>query len=86
MAAASGALSLTNSTFSGELPQPPERGSAAGRRSGQGQAPQDGGGRSFGGGSFDVDSFTVLGIDPEESAVGPLASVEVSDGRALDSG
>ena len=85
VAAASGALSLTNSTFSGELPKPPSGDQPENGTQGQGQAPQDGGGRSFGGGSFDVDSFTVLGIDPDESSVGPLASVEVSDGRALDS-
>ena len=48
--------------------------------------PQDGGagGGGFGGGSFDVDSFTVLGIDESAAAVGPLSSVTVSDGRALD--
>jgi putative ABC transport system permease protein len=86
VAAASGALSLTNSTFSGELPQRPSEDQQGEVTQGQGQPPQDGGDRTFGGGSFDVDAFTVLGIDPEESSVGPLASVEVSDGRALDGG
>lgn len=86
VAAASGALSLTNSTFSGELPQPPGGDQPGEVVEGQGDAPQDGGGRSFGGGSFEVEAFTVLGIDPAESSVGPLASVEVSDGRELDRG
>jgi putative ABC transport system permease protein len=74
VAAASGALSLTNSTFSGEVPsggfaqqdgeQPadPE----------EGQSPPEGG--QGGGGSFGVDSFSVLGIDPAATSVGPLAS------------
>ena len=82
VAGASGALSLTNSTFSGELPQRPTDG-AEGDLS-QGQPPQDGGGGGFGGGSFDVDSFTVLGIDPTADAVGPLSAVEVTDGRSLE--
>ncbi|MGN8551056.1 UNVERIFIED_CONTAM: ABC transporter permease [Microbacterium sp. SLM126] len=78
VAAASGALSLTNMTFSGELPQRPAEGSESGTT---GQAPPDGGG--FGGGSFGVDSFSVLGIDPASTSVGPLSAVSVSEGRAL---
>ncbi|KZE91390.1 ABC transporter permease [Microbacterium sp. TNHR37B] len=83
---ASGALSLTNMTFDGELPQRP--GGADGGGSSQ-TAPEGdpgdptGGGGGFGGGSFDVDSFTVLGIDAVDTAVGPLSAVEVSGGRAL---
>lgn len=84
-----GALSLTNSTFSGELPEPPsDSGSGTGEAA---QPPQDGGeggggqGGGFGGGSFDLDSFTVLGIDPAATAVGPLSSVELVSGRVLES-
>lgn len=85
VAAASAALSLTNMTFSGELPQrPAESGDGS---TTQVQPPtqqnEDGGG-SFGGGSFGVDSFTVLGIDPSADAVGPLSAVEVTDGRGLE--
>jgi ABC-type antimicrobial peptide transport system permease subunit len=83
VAAASGALSLTNSTFSGELPQRPADGAEGDVT--QAQPPQQGEGGSFGGGSFDVDSFTVLGIEPSADAVGPLSAVEVSDGRGLES-
>jgi putative ABC transport system permease protein len=81
VSSATGALSLTNSTFAGELPEMPVEGEA-------GAPPADGGqqGGGFGGGSFDVDSFTVLGIDPAAQTVGPLSSVTVSDGRALDTG
>lgn len=89
VSAASGALALTNMTFSGELPQRPSESGGTGTGSGQGQAPsgegqggegQEGG---FGGGSFGVDSFSVLGIDPAQSSVGPMSAVTVSDGRAL---
>ena len=100
VSAASGALSLTNMTFSGELPQAPTStdGTDAGTSDGAtgGQAPQGqsgdgqgggpGGGGGFGGGSFGVDSFTVLGIDPGQATVGPLSAVTVSDGRALEAG
>ncbi|GAA2970669.1 ABC-type antimicrobial peptide transport system permease subunit [Microbacterium terrae] len=86
VAAASGALSLTNSTFSGELPERPDQSTDGGTD--QGQQPQQGdaqqGGGGFGGGSFDVDSFTVLGIDASAAAIGPLSAVEVTDGRALE--
>jgi putative ABC transport system permease protein len=77
VSAASGALSLTNTTFDGELPQAPTEGDT----STQGGPPSGGGG--FGGGSFDVDSFTVLGIESADTTVGPLSSVELSDGRLL---
>lgn len=84
VAAASGALSLTNSTFSGEMPS-----GGFGQQDGEqpsapeaGQAPPDAG--QGGGASFGVDSFSVLGIDPAETTVGPLASAEVTDGRGFD--
>ncbi|WP_394194758.1 ABC transporter permease [Microbacterium foliorum] len=84
--AASAALSLTNSTFSGELPSGgfgEQDATTEGTAPAEGQAPQGGAGGT-GGGSFGVDSFIVLGIDPAVTSVGPLASVEVSDGRSLD--
>ncbi|KAA9105646.1 ABC transporter permease [Microbacterium rhizomatis] len=74
--AASGALSLTHITFSGELPT---QGQAA---PGEGAPPQ-GGADGAGGSRFNLNTFTVLGIDPGDSAIGPLASVTLSDGRAL---
>ncbi|WP_311259762.1 ABC transporter permease [Microbacterium sp. WCS2018Hpa-9] len=87
--AAAAALSLTNSTFSGELPSggfgEQDGTTTEGTAPAEGQAPPQGGADGAGGGSFGVESFTVLGIDPAVTSVGPLASVEVSDGRALDS-
>lgn len=85
--AASAALSLTNSTFSGELPSGgfgEQDATTESTAPAEGQAPPQGGAGGTGGGSFGVDSFTVLGIDPAVTSVGPLASVEVGDGRALD--
>lgn len=84
VAAASAALSLTDMTFSGELPQRPD--GADDTTMTQEQPPQqtDGGG-GFGGGSFGVDSFSVLGIDPSADAVGPLSAVQLDDGRGLES-
>lgn len=80
VAAASGALSLTNVTFSGEMPdmsQMQQGGEASGGE------PPAGGPDGAGGSAFDLDSFTVLGIDPADTTVGPLSAVEVSEGRAL---
>jgi ABC-type antimicrobial peptide transport system permease subunit len=83
VAAASGALSLTNTTFNGQLPQRPTTGtSPQAPQGGQGSGSGQGG---FGGGSFDVTAFTVLGIDASNTAVGPLSAVKVVDGRALTS-
>lgn len=84
VAAASGALSLTNSTFSGEMPSggfTPQDGEQPAAPE-EGQTPPDGG--QGGGGSFGVDSFSVLGIDPAATSVGPLASAEVTGGRGFD--
>ena len=84
VSAVSGALSLTNTTFDGELPEAPtDSGTDAGATEGQ-SGPPAGGGGGFGGGSFDVDSFTVLGIESADTAVGPLSSVELTDGRLLE--
>ncbi|MCI2957475.1 ABC transporter permease [Agromyces atrinae] len=85
---AAATLELTNMTFSGELPQrSADAGTDAGEgATGEGGAPPAGGGPDGAGGSaFDVDSFSVLGLDPAASALGPLSSATISDGRALDS-
>lgn len=87
VAAASGALSLTNTTFDGELPQRPDSTGDDSADGGQSQPmPEEGEGGGmggFGGGSFTVDSFTVLGVEAADTAVGPLSAVEVTDGRGL---
>ncbi|WP_394163623.1 ABC transporter permease [Galactobacter valiniphilus] len=86
---ASAALSLNNIEFSGEIPQRPDSSSGNSSDSAaQGQQPPSGkgqgGGQSGGpGGSFDVNQMTVMGVDANAATVGPLSSVEVTDGRAL---
>jgi len=82
VAAASGALSLTNITFSGEMPDMSQMQQGGPGESGE---PPAGGPDGAGGSAFDLNSFTVLGIDPDDTAVGPLSAVEVSEGRALTS-
>lgn len=85
VAAAAGALSLTNATFSGEIPN---QSSATDQGSG---ASQDGGGPPGGspaqggraGGAFGIDSMSVMGVGLDASGVGPLSGVTIDSGRAL---
>ena len=86
--AAAATLSLTNTTFTGELPdfsQAQGSDGTAGVPGGDatGATPPQGGPDGAGGSSFGVDSFTVLGLDPSGAAVGPLSAVTLSDGRSL---
>ncbi|QAY72117.1 FtsX-like permease family protein [Agromyces protaetiae] len=89
VAAAAATLSLNNISFSGELPDFATRGGGEGGDALQ-PAPGDGGDQpqggfdGQGGSAFDVDSFSVLGIDPAGDAVGPLSAVELADGRGLE--
>lgn len=79
--AVTGALSLTNTTFSGEMPDRSQMSEGV-----PADGPPQGGADGAGGSAFGIDSFTVLGVDPAGSGtVGPLSSVEVTDGRALKS-
>ena len=82
VSAAAAVLSLQNVSFSGELPDMSQR--SEGMPPGQGVEPPTGGADGAGGSAFDVDSFSVLGIDPSGDAVGPLSAVEVTEGRALE--
>lgn len=86
--AATGVLTLENSTFSGQVQQSTDDSSTDSSSSDSGstdgstqQGPPSGGG--FGGGSFDVDSFTVTGIPVSGDAVGPLTSTELTAGRTF---
>ncbi|WP_144713840.1 ABC transporter permease [Curtobacterium pusillum] len=84
--AATGVLTLENSTFSGQVQQ--QSGSDSSSTSTQ-QGPPSGGtegsGGGFGGGSFSVDSFTVTGIPVSGDTVGPLTSTELTKGRTFTS-
>lgn len=79
VSAATGALSLTNTTFSGQMP---DRSADQGQGQQMGEPPAGGGPGGDGGSAFGIDSFSVLGVDPAAS-VGPLSAVTVSEGRAL---
>lgn len=86
--AAAATLSLTNMTFSGELPQRSDTGDATtgvpADGTQQAGPPAGGGFDGAGGSAFDVNTFSVLGLDPAAEAVGPLSSVELADGRGLE--
>ena len=81
VSAASGVLSLTNMTFDGELPQ--AGGSTGSGTTGSDAAQGQAGPPQGGGGSFDVNSFTVMGVDGNAGSVGPLASATLQTGRTL---
>ncbi|ROS78666.1 ABC transporter permease [Cellulomonas sp. PhB143] len=99
VSAATGTLTLSNTSFSGEMPDFDAMrqqgqdggdgggaggpGGASGGTDGSSDAPA-GGADGQGGSSFSVDSFSVTGIDPAADAVGPLTTVEVTDGRGLE--
>jgi putative ABC transport system permease protein len=78
VSAATGTLALESTSFSGSIPsqgtqQAPSAGSGSGTGSGSGGGPS----------SFSVDSFTVTGVDPAATTVGPLTSTKLSSGRLL---
>ncbi|WP_374008032.1 ABC transporter permease [Leifsonia sp. LS-T14] len=84
VASAAAVLSLTNTSFSGTLPNFQQLREQ--RESGQAAAPTaapTGGADGAGGSSFTVDSFSVLGLDPAGKSVGPLASVTLTGGRSF---
>jgi ABC-type antimicrobial peptide transport system permease subunit len=78
--AATGVLSLTNTTFSGQLPTPGQGGGF-----GSGGTRPTGGPDGAGGSSFGVNSFTVLGYDVEGATIGPLTAATLTKGRSLTS-
>jgi putative ABC transport system permease protein len=87
VAAASATLSLTNTTFSGEMPQFRQNGDGTAQAGGSADAqaaPPQGGPDGAGGSAFDVDSFSVLGLDPSAGAIGPLSAVSLAEGRTLE--
>jgi len=82
VSAATATLSLTNTSFSGEIPDF----AAQGERPTDGtMAPPTGGPDGAGGSQFDINSFTVEGIDTDGAAVGPLTAVSLTEGRTFTS-
>jgi len=86
VSAAAATLSLSNTTFNGALPGTAgtDTGAAGGAPTGDG-AGRTGGPDGAGGSAFSVDSFSVLGLDAADDAVGPLSAVTLTDGRTLTS-
>ncbi|PIJ01397.1 hypothetical protein BMH30_15185, partial [Leucobacter sp. OLES1] len=69
-------------TFTGEMPDRSQMQSQSGGMSAPPEGGAGGAGGS-GGSSFGIESFTVLGVDPSATGVGPLSATKVSSGRAL---
>ncbi len=78
--AATATLTLSNTSFSGTLPDFSQGG---GSQAGQGGRPTTGGSDGAGGSSFNVDSFSVEGVDVAGAAVGPLTAVTLGGGRTF---
>ena len=78
VAASTGTLSLNNVSFNGTIPDAAGQSGAKVRPT----APT-GGADGAGGSSFNVNSFTVLGLDSAGASVGPLSSVALGKGRLL---
>ena len=83
VAAAAGSLSLTNTTFSGEIPDFTQQ-QSGGDGTGQAGAPPQGGPDGAGGSQFGVESVTVDGVDVDRTAIGPLSATALVEGRTLD--
>jgi ABC-type antimicrobial peptide transport system permease subunit len=84
VAAATATLSLTNTTFTGEMPDFSQF-VPGGPGQGDAEPPTTGGADGSGGSAFDVETFSVEGVDVASTAVGPLTAVTVTDGRGLES-
>lgn len=69
VAAATGGLTLTDTAFSGTIPSSAAGGGFAGASGTSGAGP-----------SFSISSFTVDGVQPSSSGVGPLAPSQISSG------
>lgn len=72
-------LDLQNMSFSGEMPDMQGDGPVTMQ-----MGPDGSGEGSAGGSSFEIEQFTVTGVDPAAAAVGPLTTAEVADGRTLE--
>ncbi|MGN6127765.1 MAG: ABC transporter permease [Humibacter sp.] len=90
VAGASAVLALNDTSFSGTLPNFADRGQGGqggqNAQNGGGAQSQTGGSDGKGGSSFSVNSFSVMGITPGGTAVGPIASTALDKGRTLKTG
>jgi putative ABC transport system permease protein len=84
VAAAAGGLTLTDRTISGKVPAVNGNDSGGGGGFGGGGSGGGGGPTSFGG-NFNINSFTVAGVDIANGELGPLSSGKITTGRTLAS-
>ncbi|MFW8745544.1 ABC transporter permease, partial [Mesorhizobium japonicum] len=77
--AATGTLALENTSFSGQIPDFSQRQSGGTRTQGGSGSSSTQSGPS----NFSIDTFTVTGINPSVTDVGPLTSAKLSSGRML---
>ncbi|MGA0568278.1 ABC transporter permease [Rathayibacter sp. KR2-224] len=84
---AAAVLSLQNTSFKGTLPDFSKLRDGTGTtpKSGTSTSGGTGGSDGQGGSSFQVNSFSVMGITPGAKAVGPVASTALAKGRTLTS-
>lgn len=85
VAGASAVLALENTSFKGTLPDFSQlrNGQQDGAQGGSTGQSKSGGADGAGGSSFQVNSFSVMGITPGGKAVGPVASTALAKGRTL---
>lgn len=81
---ATAVLSLTNTSFSGTLPNF-QQGSSGSESQPSTSGAASGGADGSGGSSFSVNSFTVMGISTTDASVGPLSSVTLTSGKTFTS-
>jgi len=84
VATATATLELSNVSFSGEVAAPTTTDTGEAAPGGAGEQGGRGGPDGAGGSAFNVDTFTVTGIDVAGESVGPLTAVELVDGRAFE--
>jgi len=82
VAAAAGGLSLTDRTVTGTVPAVNINSGSSGFPRGGGSSSGSGNPSSFGG-NFNINSFTVTGVDIANGELGPLSTGKVSSGRTF---
>lgn len=82
VAAASATLELTATSFSGELPAPPDGTTGVPGQGDEGLPADPRGG--FGGGAFDIATTDVEGVEPGATALGALTLAELAEGRPFE--
>ncbi|MEU6847788.1 ABC transporter permease [Streptomyces sp. NPDC046716] len=86
VSSATGALTLNVMKVSGQFSQGQAQSQSQGQGQGQGAPSGEGGGEGGvqgGGANFDVNSYSVYGIDVAHQGLGPLSTMEITKGRTF---